>query len=129
MNIFDVFLISVCIYIYLSILLRIFGKKEFSQLNVFDFVVFLIIAEIMTDTIGNSDFTFYHGVVATVTLIVVDRLVSMITMKSKKLRDIFEGRPTYIIFKGKSNDILLMIYHIIYELMILIVFLKLNLLY
>ncbi len=90
----------------------------------------------MTDTIGNSDFTFYHGVVATVTLIVVDRLVSMITMKSKKLRDIFEGRPTYIIFKGKldqeimkSNDILLMIYHIIYELMILIVFLKLNLLY
>ena len=41
MNIFDVFLISVCIYIYLSILLRIFGKKEFSQLNVFDFVVFL----------------------------------------------------------------------------------------
>lgn len=81
-----------------------FGKKEFSQLNVFDFVVFLIIAEIMTDTIGNSDFTFYHGVVATVTLIVVDRLVSMITMKSKKLRDIFEGRPTYIIFKGKLDQ-------------------------
>ena len=104
MNIFYVFLISVCIYIYLSILLRIFGKKEFSQLNVFDFVVFLIIAEIMTDTIGNSDFTFYHGVVATVTLIVVDRLVSMITMKSKKLRDIFEGRPTYIIFKGKLDQ-------------------------
>ena len=32
----------------LTILLRLFGKKEFSQLNVFDFVVFLIISEIMT---------------------------------------------------------------------------------
>lgn len=104
MSIFEVFLISLCIYIYLSILLRIFGKKEFSQLNVFDFVVFLIIAEIMTDTVGNTDFTFFHGVIATVTLIVVDRLVSMITMKSKKLRDIFEGRPTYIIFKGKLDQ-------------------------
>lgn len=104
MNIFEVFLISLCIYIYLSILLRIFGKKEFSQLNVFDFVVFLIIAEIMTDTVGNKDFTFFHGVVATVTLIVVDRIVSMITMKSKRLRDIFEGRPTYIIFKGRLNQ-------------------------
>lgn len=103
MNIIDVLLISVCIYVYLSILLRVFGKKEFSQLNVFDFVVFLIIAEIMTDTIGNKDFTFFHGVVATITLIVVDRFVSMITMKSKKLRDIFEGRPTYIIFKGKLD--------------------------
>ena len=78
--------------------------KEFSQLNVFDFVVFLIIAEIMTDTVGNKDFTFFHGVIATITLIVVDRLVSMITMKSKRLRDIFEGRPTYIIFKGKLDQ-------------------------
>lgn len=104
MSIFEVFMISLCIYIYLSILLRIFGKKEFSQLNVFDFVVFLIIAEIMTDTVGNEDFTFFHGVIATVTLIVVDRLVSMVTLKSKKLRDIFEGRPTYIIFKGKLNQ-------------------------
>lgn len=104
MSILEVFLISLCIYIYLSILLRIFGKKEFSQLNVFDFVVFLIIAEIMTDTVGNEDFTFFHGVIATVTLIVVDRLVSMVTLRSKKLRDIFEGRPTYIIFKGKLNQ-------------------------
>ena len=104
MSIFEVFMISLCIYIYLSVLLRIFGKKEFSQLNVFDFVVFLIIAEIMTDTVGNEDFTFFHGVIATVTLIVVDRLVSMVTLKSKKLRDIFEGRPTYIIFKGKLNQ-------------------------
>ena len=104
MNVFEVFFISLCIYIYLSVLLRIFGKKEFSQLNVFDFVVFLIIAEIMTDTVGNKDFTFFHGVIATITLIVVDRLVSMITMKSKRLRDIFEGRPTYIIFKGKLDQ-------------------------
>lgn len=59
MNVFEVFFISLCIYIYLSVLLRIFGKKEFSQLNVFDFVVFLIIAEIMTDTVGNKDFTFF----------------------------------------------------------------------
>ena len=42
MNVLEVFFISQGIYIYLSILLRIFGKKEFSQLNVFDFVVFLI---------------------------------------------------------------------------------------
>lgn len=104
MNMLTVFLMSLGIYIYLSILLRFFGKKEFSQLNVFDFVVFLIIAELMTDTVGNKDFTFIHGIIATVTLIVVDRLVSMITMKSKRLRDVFEGRPTYIIFKGKLNQ-------------------------
>ena len=60
MNVLEVFFISQGIYIYLSILLRIFGKKEFSQLNVFDFVVFLIIAEIMTDSLGNDDFPFWY---------------------------------------------------------------------
>ena len=35
------FILCVFIYIYLTVLLRLFGKKEFSQLNVFDFVVFL----------------------------------------------------------------------------------------
>lgn len=104
MSILDVFLISLGIYIYLSVLLRFFGKKEFSQLNVFDFVVFLIIAEIMINTLGDGDFTFVHGIVATMTLIIVDRLVSIITMKSKRLRDLFEGKPTYIIFKGKLNQ-------------------------
>ena len=40
---FKVFIISVFLYVYLTVLLRLFGKKEFSQLNVFDFVVFLVI--------------------------------------------------------------------------------------
>lgn len=101
MTVLEVFLISQAVYLYLTVLLRIFGKKEFSQLNVFDFAVFLIIAEIMTDTIGNDDFPFLYGVVATSTLIVIDRIVSKITLNSKKLRDIFEGRPSYIIYKGE----------------------------
>ncbi|WP_300081500.1 DUF421 domain-containing protein [uncultured Thomasclavelia sp.] len=104
MSILEVFLFSLGIYIYLTIILRFFGKKEFSQLNVFDFVVFLIIAEIMINTLGDSDFTFIHGIVATMTLILLDRCVSIITMKSKRLRDIFEGKPTYIIFKGKLDQ-------------------------
>lgn len=104
MNIIEVFFISFAIYVYLSVLLRILGKKEFSQLNIFDFVLFLIIAEIMTDTVGNNDFTFFHGVVATVTLVIVDRIVSMITLRSKKIRDIFEGRASYIIYNGKLNQ-------------------------
>ena len=83
---FKIFIISIFMYIYLTVLLRLFGKKEFSQLNVFDFVVFLVISE---------------SVIATLTLIILDRIESFITMRSKKLRDFFEGRPCYIIYRGK----------------------------
>lgn len=100
---FDVFITSVFIYIYLTLILRLLGKKEFSQLNVFDFVVFLIIAEIMTLSIGDDNITVFHSVVATLTLIAIDRIVSIVSIKFKRIRDIFEGKPSYIIFKGKVD--------------------------
>lgn len=95
------FILCVFIYIYLTILLRLFGKKEFSQLNVFDFVVFLIISEIMTMSLDTKDLTLMDSVIATITLILLDRIESLITIHSKKIRDIFEGRPCYIILNGQ----------------------------
>lgn len=95
------FILCIFIYIYLTILLRLFGKKEFSQLNVFDFVVFLIISEIMTMSLDTKDLTVMDSVIATITLILLDRIESLITIHSKKIRDIFEGRPCYIILNGK----------------------------
>ena len=89
---FKVFIISVFLYVYLTILLRLFGKKEFSQLNVFDFVVFLVIAEITTMSLESQELSVIESVIATITLIVLDRVESFITMRSKKLRDFFEGQ-------------------------------------
>ena len=74
------FILSVFIYIYLTILLRLFGKKEFSQLNVFDFVVFLIISEIMTMSLDTKDLTIIDSVIATITLIILDRIESFLTI-------------------------------------------------
>ena len=87
---FKIFIISIFMYIYLTVLLRLFGKKEFSQLNVFDFVVFLVISEITTMSLETQDLSVLDSVIA-----------SFITMRSKKLRDFFEGRPCYIIYRGK----------------------------
>ena len=92
---FKVFIISVFLYVYLTILLRLFGKKEFSQLNVFDFVVFLVIAEITTMSLESQELSVIESVIATITLIVLDRVESFITMRSKKLRDFFEGKIQY----------------------------------
>lgn len=103
MNFLDIFIASFLTYVYLTIILRLLGKKEFSQLNVFDFVLFLIIAEIMIISIESDTLTFFHSMVATLTLIFTDRIVSLINMRWKKARDIFEGRPSYIIYQGELD--------------------------
>jgi Predicted membrane protein len=104
MNLLDIFIASVMTYVYLAIILRLLGKKEFSQLNVFDFVVFLIIAEIMVISIESDSLDFVHSIVASLTLIIIDRIVSLINIRWKKARTIFEGKASYIIYKGKLNQ-------------------------
>lgn len=104
MTFISIFFMCILIYVYVTSLLRFFGKKEFSQLNVYDFVVFLILAELMTLSISDDSVTFFHSVVATIALILVDRFVSFITLKNKRIRDNLEGRPSYIIFKGEINQ-------------------------
>ena len=44
----EIFIESIVVYFYLVTALRFLGKKEMSQLTIFDFIVFLLISELMT---------------------------------------------------------------------------------
>ena len=86
---FKIFIISVFMYIYLTVLLRLFGKKEFSQLNVFDFVVFLVISEITTMSLETQDLSVLDSVIATLTLIILDRIESFLLRCVQKIERFF----------------------------------------
>ena len=45
-------------YFYLILLLRFLGKKEMSKLSVSDLIVFLLISELMTISIGDDNIGF-----------------------------------------------------------------------
>ena len=91
---------SIFSYVYLIVLLRVLGKKEYSQLTMHDFVVFLLIADLMVMGF-NGD--IIDSVIATLVLVVVDYVSNIISLKSKKMRDFIEGTPSMIIFNGKLN--------------------------
>lgn len=95
---------SIFVYAYLICLLRFLGKKEFSQLSIFDFVVFLIIAELMTMSFDDGLKEMIHSVIATFSLVLVDKGCSYLAMQNKQIRDFLEGKPTYIIYKGKVDQ-------------------------
>mgnify|MGYP003275674043 FL=1 len=95
---------SIFVYVYLICLLRFLGKKEFSQLSVFDFVVFLIIAELMTMSFDETLPEMLDSVIATLSLVILDKISSSLSMTSKKLRDFLDGTPSYIITNGKVNQ-------------------------
>lgn len=89
------------VYFYLVIVLRMLGKKELSQITITDLIVFLLISELMTISIGDDNISFFQGAFAVLVIIVIDKMCSYISLRYKPFKMLLEGNFTYVIFKGK----------------------------
>lgn len=98
-----VFLRATVLYFVVLISLRIMGKGELGELQPFDLVVSLMIAELAAMPMEDLNSPISHGLTAIVTLMFLQCLVSYICLKSNKLRKIFCGRPCIIFEHGKFN--------------------------
>ena len=100
----DIFIESFGIYCYLILALRFLGKKEMSHLTIFDWIVFLLISELMTISIGNEEVGFFQGALSVFVIVMLDKLCSYLTLKFRSLKRLLEGHPSYIIYQGQLNQ-------------------------
>lgn len=85
----------------LFIVTKLLGKKQVSQLSLFDYVIGISIGNFAAEITINMETKLITGIIAMVTFGIMAYLVSIITMKSIILRRFFMGVPTLLIQKGK----------------------------
>jgi uncharacterized membrane protein YcaP (DUF421 family) len=91
----------VIVYIFLVVLLRIFGKRELAQLNPFDLVVLLSLSNTVQNAIIGNDNSLSGGIIGAFTLLAVNYIVVRFLFRHRRLDQVFEGKPTTIIDQGK----------------------------
>ena len=104
MKYIEIFIESFGTYILLVFMIRFLGKKEMSKLSVSDLIVFLIISELMTISIGNENVNFLQAALAVLVIVFMDKLFTLISLKSPFFKKMVEGHPTFIVFQGKLNQ-------------------------
>ena len=104
MKYIEIFIESFGTYILLVLMIRFLGKKEMSKLSVSDLIVFLIISELMTISIGNENVNFLQAALAVLVIVFMDKLFTLISLKSPFFKKMVEGNPTFIVFQGKLNQ-------------------------
>jgi len=87
--------------ILLYLVTKLIGRKQLSELSLFDYVIGISIGNFAAEMIINMDTPYYYGCIAMITFGLVAYLVSIITMKSIKLRRLIIGTPTIVIQNGK----------------------------
>lgn len=79
---------------------KLIGKKQVSELSLFDYVISISIGNFAAEVTMNLDTQILNGVIGVVIFGFIGALVSYLTMKSIKLRRFFMGTPTVIIENG-----------------------------
>jgi uncharacterized membrane protein YcaP (DUF421 family) len=89
------------IYLFLVVVLRIFGKRELAQLNPFDLVVLLSLSNTVQNAIIGDDNSVTGGIIGALTLLAVNYFVVRFVFKHRRLDQIIEGTPTVLVKDGK----------------------------
>lgn len=99
-NFWDIFLRSIFSFFSILILARIIGKKQLGHLTFFHYITGITIGSIAADISMETEAVFWDGIISLIVWTVLTLLVSFISLKSTKIRQLVDDRPTIIIQNG-----------------------------
>lgn len=94
---------TILFYIIITLLYRFMGKREIGQLGIVDLIVSILIAELAAVSIENRDESIFISIVPIVVLVLIQVVMSYISLKHAKIRDAFDGTPSVMINRGVVN--------------------------
>lgn len=98
------FLRAIVIYIFVLIVMRLMGKREIGQLQPFELVISMMIADLAAIPLSTGGVPLFKGIISILGLLIMHLLISVINMKSVVLRGIISGKPNILIYRGKINE-------------------------
>jgi len=102
-GVFPIVLRSVAVYLFVILAIRLFGKKELSQLSIVDLVFILLISNSVQNAMVGSDTTLAGGLTAAIALFLVNWILKNLTYKSKIISNTLQGQPIMLVYQGKVD--------------------------
>ena len=91
---------TIILYIFVTRGIRLMGKRQIGEMQPNELVVTLLISEIAAIPLQDTSQPILNGVVAIFMLVILEILISVISMKSLFMRKIMNGKSAVIIKNG-----------------------------
>ena len=79
------------------------GKREVGQLGIIDLIVSILIAELVVISVEDLSLSILHSLIPVICLVTLQILLSYGSLKNPKIRELLDGKPSFIIKFGKIN--------------------------
>ena len=98
------FVRSIIIYIIVLIVMRLMGKREIGQMQPFELAISIMIADLASIPMSDIGIPIFNGIIPILGLLVMHLIISILNIKSSKMREFICGKPTILIYKGKIDE-------------------------
>jgi uncharacterized membrane protein YcaP (DUF421 family) len=95
---------TVAVYVVLAVLLRLAGKRDLAQLNAFDLVVIMLLANVVQNAIIGPDNSLVGGMLGAVVLVAFNSGVVRGLRRNDRFARLLEGTATVLARNGHWDD-------------------------
>jgi len=94
---------SSAVYFFMVIALRLFGKKELSQLNTADVILILLISNAVQNAMVGNNTSLWGGLAAASVLFITNFILKKLMFKYPKFSDFMQEKPEILIHDGNLD--------------------------
>ncbi len=94
---FVIFLRVLIIYITVLVFLRLMGKRQIGEMQPYEVVITLIIADLATVPMSDTNIPLFNGILPLAVLVLIHYIITLLTRKNIKIRRFMSGRPVVVI--------------------------------
>ena len=91
---------SIILYVSVILAIRLMGKRQIGELQPTELVITILISNIATITLEDTGIPLISGVIPIFLLVSFEIIMSWITLKNRRIRQLVSGSPQIIIRDG-----------------------------
>lgn len=99
-----IFTRTLIIYVVVLIVVRFMGKREIGQMQPFELVIAIMIADLAATPMAEIGIPILYGIIPIIGLLFMHIIISVLNIKSIRVREIICGKPRIIINKGRIDE-------------------------
>jgi uncharacterized membrane protein YcaP (DUF421 family) len=105
--ILDVVIRSLCVYLFMVIAIRLFGKNQLSQLNAGDVVLLLLISNAVQNAMVGENTSLEGGIVAALVLFAANFTLKRLMFSNRSFASFMESDPVILVKDGRVDQVAL----------------------
>lgn len=94
-----IFIRTAIIFFTLLLIMRLMGKSQIGEMQPFELVITLLIAELACIPMADSSVPLLYGIISIVTIFILHQIVWLLDLWFKPMKTVVCGKPSLVITK------------------------------